>query len=205
VVALCLAASAAAAPKAKGTSPCAAKAGDVVTQNRRVVVLVRRRGRSLQTLACAASNGKVRLLGPPGSAKVGSVREQVQNVELAGRWLAYSWSVDYLDTVASGVVLQPDSLLAPKRFPAFWEGATGAYNNVTQLVLAPSGAVAWIAASSSPGEPDEQPWAAQVAVAQEGKASALANSRAIGLHSLRLRGRTLSWRNGSQPESARLP
>jgi hypothetical protein len=128
--------------------------------------------------------------------------DRVGPVAVAGRMAAYAVTTCGVDTGSATVVVRrlSDGAHLFSHAAADAAGPEG-YVTVTTIVATPAGAVAWIArATTIVGHRS----VTGVYARRGSGVSKLDSGQAIGLSSLRLRGSTVSWQDGSGRRSSRL-
>lgn len=128
------------------------------------------------------------------------ISTEIDNVELVGTRLAFSWSSTELDTGSGGVlVLNLANGRTTKRRPALTVGGEAPFSRVTQIKLSSKGSIAWIAEASAGGSGK---YLRQVAADDLSGFRLLDESREIDPTSLRLGDGDLTWLNAGTRRTA---
>jgi hypothetical protein len=153
-----------------------------------------------QVYGCAFGHRRTYLLG----ASARSIREdRVSTIAVAKTVAGYATTRFGVDTVSSAVVVRDlRSGRQLRALPASTSIRVESFQVVESLVVKSDGAVAWISeVSSIIGRGSAQ---LEVQRADAGGHAVLESGRSIRTRSLRLRGSTLTWRDGSGTRSATL-
>lgn len=161
---------------------------------------------SVRVLGCLFGPGRSFLLGTTLPAKAGwpgAGRIDPETIAVATPWTAYSTSAMGVDFNSVRVVVRN---LRAGTVSAMANAApqlgVEAHSTVTDIALAPDGAVAWISHGRSHGTPR---LASEVAMSTPSGTTILDEGLGIDLESLQLDGNQLTWLNEGIQRSAEMP
>jgi hypothetical protein len=201
VLAACGSSSASSSVAASSTTPATARAhcGPASAQTLARGSLARVFVQRGAVYACVTGSRRWASLGTTGSCVRAS---HVDAVAVAGRLVAAGATMCGVDVGTTSIeVMRVSDHHRLLTAPAISNPRPESYTHVTGLVLTPGGAVAWIASTSSIATHHAM---TEVGAASAGSTRVLDSGAGIATGSLRLSGRTVSWKDGSARRSAQL-